>query len=265
MSMHYLGESFDIHGGGEDLIFPHHENEIAQSEAATGRPFVRCWIHNGFVKLGEEKMSKSLGNIRTVKELVRHYDPDAIRLYLLGTHYRNPVEFTEEHVAEATRALGRIRGVVEEADRLGRDGHRSSGSDGQLESEIASHRRRFEAAMDDDFNTPQAIGSLFELVRTLQSARSQLARGEASSGPLVAGIGELLTLCRVLGLGELEPRPAPAVPEEMRERIEALMRARAEARARRDWAEADRIRGELSRLGVTVEDTRRGTVWRWRS
>jgi len=264
MSMHYLGESFDIHGGGEDLIFPHHENEIAQSEAATDKPFVRCWIHNGFVRLGKEKMSKSLGNILTVKELLRRHDPEALRLYLLGTHYRNPVEFTQGHVTEAARALARILGLLEEADRLAASGTPAPGPDQGLFEDVSLHRRRFEAAMDDDFNTPQALGVLFDLARCLQTYRNQMAHGEAAAGPFLMGVNELLTLCRVLGLVQLDLHSSPVIAPEVRERIERLVEARAQARARRDWGEADRIREELVRLGVTLEDTRQGTAWKWK-
>jgi len=264
MSMHYLGEGFDIHGGGEDLIFPHHENEIAQSEAAAGKPFVRCWVHNGLVKLGKEKMSKSLGNILVVKELLRRHDPEALRLYLLGTHYRNPVEFTEEHVTEAARALARVRGLLEEADRLAASGTPAPGLERGLFDEVSHHRQRFETAMDDDFNTPQALGVLFDLVRCLQAYRSQMAHGKAAVGPFLMGVNELLTLCRVLGLAQSALRSSPVIPPEVRERVERLVEARAQARARRDWVEADRIRQELVRLGVILEDTRQRTIWKWK-
>ncbi len=264
MSMCYLGEGFDIHGGGEDLIFPHHENEIAQSEAATEKPFVRYWIHNGFVKLGEEKMSKSLGNILSTKELVARHEADALRLYLLGTHYRNPVEFDEDHVAESARALGRIGGLVDEADRLAGLGAQELGDDEEFGREIALHRQRFQLAMDDDFNSPQAIGVLFDLVRTLHSYRSRISQGGAGIGAFLTGVRELVALCRVLGLLDSAPPSSRAIPAAVKEQIERLVQARTEARARRDWTEADRIRGELLSLGVTVEDTKRGTVWRWR-
>jgi cysteinyl-tRNA synthetase len=264
MSMHYLGESFDIHGGGEDLIFPHHENEIAQSEAATDKPFVRCWIHNGFVRLGKEKMSKSRGNILTVKELLRRHDPEALRLYLLGTQYRNPVEFTEAHVTEAARALARILGLLEEADRLAASGTPAPGPDHGLFEDVSLHRQRFEAAMDDDLSTPQALGVLFDLARCLQTYRNQMTHREAAVGPFLMGVNELLTLCRVLGLLQSDLHSSPVIAPEVRERIERLVEARAQARARRDWGEADRMREELVRLGVTLEDTRQGTIWKWK-
>jgi cysteinyl-tRNA synthetase len=291
MSMQYLGESFDIHGGGEDLVFPHHENEIAQSEAATGRPFVRYWLHNGFVNLGAEKMSKSLGNILTVKELARRYDPEALRLYLLGTHYRHPLDFAEERVEEAARALGRLRALKEEADRIASKGTPAPGPDGGLFDEVAAQRARFEAAMDDDFNTPQALGVLFDLARLLYTARDQVAHGTAGAGPLLMGVGELLMLGRLLGLfekqspsysGFLETRTegpsrarskayefytteasdAPVLGwAETQKKIESLILQRDDARKRHDWKEADRLREELKKLGVTVEDTPSGTHW----
>ena len=264
MSMQYLGESFDIHAGGEDLVFPHHENEIAQSEAATGRPFVRYWIHNGFVNLGAEKMSKSLGNVLTLKELLRHHEPEALRLYLLGTHYRNPLDFSNERVAEAARALERFRNLFEEADRLAAKGTPAPGRDQGLLEEVAEARRRFEEVMDDDFNTAQAVAVLFDLAHRLQSFKSKVTQREAAAGAFLLGVGELMSLGQVLGLFEEPSRPSQAVDLELRGKIEALVNARAEARQRRDWAGADRLRDELARLGVTVEDGPEGTTWKWK-
>ncbi|HET7875223.1 MAG TPA: cysteine--tRNA ligase [Methylomirabilota bacterium] len=260
MSMRYLGQSFDVHGGGEDLIFPHHENEIAQSEAATGRPFVRYWIHNGFVNLGSEKMSKSLGNILTIKEMVRRHDPEAIRLYLLGTHYRHPLEFNDERIVDSARALGRLRGLKEEADRLAAKGTPAPGPDQGLFDEVAAQRARFEAAMDDDFNTPQALGVLFDLARLLYTARDQVAEGRMGAGAFLMGVSELLTLGRALGLLESAARPAAEIHPELRSRIESLVYLREEARKRRDFAEADKLRQEIARLGFTVEDRPDGPV-----
>ncbi len=263
MSMQYLGETFDIHAGGEDLVFPHHENEIAQAEAATGYPFVRYWIHNGFVNLGAEKMSKSLGNVLTLKELLRHHDPEALRLYLLGTHYRNPLDFATERVIEAARALERFRNLFEEADRLAARGTPAPGGDRGLLEEAAEARRLFEEVMDDDFNTAQAVAVLFDLAHRLQSFKSKVTQGEAAAGAFLLGVGELMGLGRVLGLFEELSRLSQPVEPEFRRKIEALVNARAEARQRRDWAGADRLRDELARLGVTVEDGPDGTTWKW--
>jgi len=264
MAMQYLGEVLDVHGGGEDLIFPHHENEIAQSEAATGKPFARYWVHNGFVNLAAEKMSKSLGNTLTIKDLVRRHDPEALRLYLLGTHYRHPLEFGDERIVEAGRALARLRSLKDEADRIASRGTPGPGPDHGLFDEVAAHRARFEAAMDDDFNTPQALGVLFDLARVLHAARDQVAQGTAGAGAFLLGVGELVTLARVLGLLE-SARKESAVDPQLKARIDSLVYLRQEARRQRDFAEADRLRDELSRLGVILEDTRDGTTWKLQS
>ena len=264
MAMQYLGEVLDVHGGGEDLIFPHHENEIAQSEAATGKPFARYWLHNGFVNLAAEKMSKSLGNTLTIKDLVRRHDPEALRLYLLGTHYRHPLEFGDERIVEAGRALARLRSLKDEADRIASHGTPAPGPDHGLFDEVAAHRARFEAAMDDDFNTPQALGVLFDLARVLHAARDQVAQGTAGAGAFLLGVGELVMLARVLGLLE-GARKEAAVDPQLKARIESLVYLRQEARRQRDFGEADRLRDELSRLGVVLEDTRDGTTWKLQS
>jgi len=264
MAMQYLGEVLDVHGGGEDLIFPHHENEIAQSEAATGKPFARYWLHNGFVNLAAEKMSKSLGNTLTIKDLVRRHDPEALRLYLLGTHYRHPLEFGDERIVEAGRALARLRSLKDEADRIASRGTPAPGPDHGLFDEVAAHRARFEAAMDDDFNTPQALGVLFDLARVLHAARDQVAQGTAGAGAFLLGVGELVMLARVLGLLEGARKEAVVDPQ-VKARIESLVYLRQEARRQRDFGEADRLRDELSRLGVVLEDTRDGTTWKLQS
>jgi cysteinyl-tRNA synthetase len=250
MAMEYLGTSLDLHGGGEDLVFPHHENEIAQSEAATGVPFVRYWLHNAFVNLGAEKMSKSLGNTRTIDDLVRRHAADAIRLALLGTHYRNPLDFAESRLEEAARALERFHVLLQDAGAAG-------GQPGEAVLDAArAAERRFGEAMDDDFNTAQALGVLFDLARTLQAMRPEL--GAAGIEP---GVGALRRLGGVLGLFREGPAALPAA---VRAEVERLLRARAEARGRRAWAEADAARLQLAALGVTVEDTPAGTTWRWR-
>ncbi len=262
MSMAYLGEGFDIHGGGEDLIFPHHENEIAQSEAATGKPFVRYWIHNGFVKLGAEKMSKSLGNALTIREIVRRHEAEAIRLYLLGTHYRHPLDFADARITEAARALGRLRSLRDEAERIAAKVAPARGPDGGVLDDIAAHRARFEAAMDDDFNTPQALGALFDLARLLHTMRDQVVQGDAGAGGFLMGVADLVVLARVLGLLEASGREPASLDPELRARIESLVSLRGEARRRRDFSEADRLREELHRMGVILEDTPEGTSWK---
>jgi cysteinyl-tRNA synthetase len=262
MAMQYLGEMLDVHGGGEDLIFPHHENEIAQSEAATGKPFVRYWLHNGFVNLGAEKMSKSLGNTLTIKDLMRRFEPEALRLYLLGTHYRNPLEFAEERITEAGRALSRLRSLKDEAERIASRGTPAPGPDGGLFDEVATQRARFEAAMDDDFNTPQALGVLFDLARFLHGAKDQLAQGSIGAGAFLMGVGELVMLAQVLGLLEGGARRETTLDPQMKAKIDSLVYLRQEARRQRDFREADRLRDEISRMGVILEDTRDGTIWK---
>jgi cysteinyl-tRNA synthetase len=264
MAIQYLGETFDLHGGGEDLIFPHHECEIAQAEGVTGKPFVRYWLHNGLLNLGAEKMSKSLGNTLTIRELLKRHDPDAMRLYLLGAHYRHPLDFAEERIAESARALTRLRALQDEADRLASRGTPGPGPDGGLLDEAAAHRARFEAAMDDDFNAPQALGVLFDLARVLQGARERVAQGITGVGAFLLGVGELVSLARVLGLLE-SARKEAAVEPQLKARIESLVYLRQEARRQRDFAEADRLRDELARLGVILEDTRDGTSWKLQS
>jgi cysteinyl-tRNA synthetase len=245
MAMRYLGDSFDLHGGGEDLIFPHHECEIAQTEACTGKPFARYWVHNGMVNMGKEKMSKSLGNTLSIRELVKRHDPDALRLWMLGTHYRNMIEWSEERVEESARALERLARLLHDAAAV-RDG----GGPSTLPEAFAEFRPRFEKAMDDDFNTPQALGVLFDFSRALAEARD---RRTGSPGALVAGVAELAQLARVLGLfSRGAPVAGPGAD------VERLVAARGDARARRDFKRADELRDEIARLGWLVEDTPAG-------
>ncbi len=256
MSVRYLGESFDIHGGGEDLIFPHHECEIAQTEAVTRKPFARYWLHNGMVNMGAEKMSKSLGNTLWIREILKRHDADALRLWFLGTHYRNPIEYAEERLAEAARARERLWGPVIRAQKYA-ESVPFGATDGQLPQEFARFRDDFIAAMDDDFNTPQAFGVLFELTHALNRSEGQSIQN------FVRGTRALATMLGALGLSE--PKPAIAdLPRELSDRIVGLIRARAAARAGRDWKRADELRAELGGLDVTVKDTAQGTDWEWK-
>jgi cysteinyl-tRNA synthetase len=263
MAMKYLGETLDLHGGGEDLVFPHHSCEIAQSEAATGKPFARFWLHNGFVNLGSEKMSKSLGNVMTIEALLGRHDPETLRLYLLQAHYRSPVEFVEEGVQGMRRPLERFRELVDEAASMTPTEPESS-PDGALLTAVATHRQRFEAAMDDDFNTPQAIGALNQLATALAEERKRVQAGARSGHDFAQGVDVLIDLGRVLGLsmkGHESHRLDISEPER-RAQIDTLVRERDEARRKRDWARADALRAELDALGVALEDTPAGTKWK---
>jgi cysteinyl-tRNA synthetase len=247
MSTRCLGNHFDIHGGGADLQFPHHENEIAQSEGATGEPFVNVWMHNGFVRVNEEKMSKSLGNFFTVREILERYRPEEVRYFILTSQYRSPLNYDEEHLEQARGALTRfytaLRGLPT-ASPAGGD----------------AFRARFDAAMDDDFNTPEALAVLFDLAREINRVR---ADDEAQAAALAA---ELKTLGDVLGILQNEPesylRGSSAAGGMSDVAIEDLITRRAEARRTRDWAEADRLRDELQANRILLEDGPGGTTWR---
>jgi cysteinyl-tRNA synthetase len=250
MAVRYLGESFDIHGGGDDLIFPHHECEIAQTEADTGRPFARYWVHNGMVNMAREKMSKSLGNTLTIRDLVARHDPAALRLFLLGTHYRSPLEWSEERVEDSARALERLWRPIDDAGKLAAATTLEDAKD-RPPAELVGYRRRFLDAMDDDFNTPEALGALFDLSRAL--------RGEGvTPRTLVWGAAELEELAGAVGL----QGPRRAGLDEAQ--IDRLIEERAVARRARDFRRADEIRAEIERLGAILEDKPTGTVWRWR-
>jgi len=253
MARRYLGETFDIHGGGTDLIFPHHECEIAQAEADTGKPFARYWMHNGMLNLSAEKMSKSLGNTLTIRELVKRHQPDALRLWMLGTHYRHPIEWSEERAQVAARAFQTLWGPVERLRKLV-DSSTLGSSAAELPTEFAQHRTRFIEAMDDDFNTPAALGSLFDFGHALNRASS------ASLQHLARGAREFSSLARALGLREPKPRIQGLSPE-VSQQIVLLIRERAEARRNRDWKRADEIRAKIESLGAVLTDTPSGTEW----
>jgi cysteinyl-tRNA synthetase len=249
MSMTYLGDSFDIHGGGEDLIFPHHECEIAQAEAVTDRPFARCWIHNGFVNLSAEKMSKSLGNVIAIRELVKRHSPDAIRLWLLGAHYRSPIEYSEERLVEAGRALETFRRLFHDAQAW----PAGAAAAAPLPDDVAAARKRFIEAMDDDFSTPQAVGSLFRLADALGKQMAQGPSPAGSGAEVAAGVAELRRLGGVLGLFQRPDEPL-SVPAE----IAGLVAERQAARTQRDFRRADELREAIHSRGWAVEDTPAG-------
>jgi len=241
MASRYLGETFDIHGGGTDLIFPHHECEIAQSEADTGKTFARYWLHNGMVNLGAEKMSKSLGNTLTIRAMLERHDRDALRLWMLGTLYRNQLEWSEERVHEAARALERFTRLLD-------DPRVTSVPPGAPGPRLVALRAEFDAAMDDDFNTPQALAVLFEMARLVNEDRE---RGDVPA--LAAGVAELRRLGNALGL--FTGRTASGGPPPA---VERLVAERTAARGRRDFRRSDELRAEIQALGWLVEDTPAG-------
>ncbi|MBM7062055.1 cysteine--tRNA ligase [Pseudomonas sp. UL073] len=246
MSTCCLGETFDIHGGGPDLVFPHHENEIAQSEAATGKLYANAWMHAGAVRVDGEKMSKSLGNFFTIREVLEKYHPEVVRYLLVSSHYRSPINYSEDSLKEAKGALERfyhaLKGLPETAP-----------AGGEVFVE------RFAAAMDDDFNSPEACAVLFEMAREVNRLRESDARAAAG---LAARLKELAGL---LGVLQLDPDAFLKAGAEGRVdagQVEALIQARLAARAAKDWAESDRIRDQLTALGVVLEDGKAGTTWR---
>jgi cysteinyl-tRNA synthetase len=242
MSMKYLGEQFDIHGGGQDLIFPHHENEIAQSESATGKPFANFWTENGMVNLGGEKMSKSTGRLFFIEDIARDVDPEVVRYYLLSTHYRSPIDFSQERLDEATVAYQRLRSPLERADAWSHPAGELPG--GPLGEAVAESERLFAEAMGDDFNSARAIGHLFDLSRHVNRALDEGLGPEA-----LAGASALLRIGGVLGLFWKRPGEEAWTPE-----ILALVGDREHARKARDWKQADALRQRLLVLGVLVED-----------
>ncbi|MCO6414046.1 MAG: cysteine--tRNA ligase [Thiogranum sp.] len=249
MSVDCLGPHFDIHGGGMDLQFPHHENEIAQSEAATGEHFVNYWIHNGFVEVNEEKMSKSLGNFFTVREILKSYRPEEIRYFILSSHYRSPLNYSDENLNQARGALQRLYTALRDVEIPTGDA-----------STVPSYEDRFVAAMNDDFNTPEALAVLFDLARAVNRAREQADDATPQLAATVKMLAGRLGLLQEDPESYLRGRVIQEGPDD--ETIEALVKRRQEARASKDWAEADRVRDQLSRMGIELEDGADGTRWR---
>ncbi|MFI8480982.1 cysteine--tRNA ligase [Pseudomonas sp. NPDC078700] len=246
MSTCCLGETFDIHGGGPDLVFPHHENEIAQSEAATGKLYANAWMHAGAVRVDGEKMSKSLGNFFTIREVLEKYHPEVVRYFLVSSQYRSPINYSEDSLKEAKGALERfyhaLKGLPEVAVAGGE-----------------AYAERFAAAMDDDFNSPEACAVLFEMVREINRLRD--TNLDAAAG-LAARLKELAS---VLGVLQLEPEAflqAGAEGKVDAAEVDGLIAARLQARADKNWAESDRIRDQLTAMGVVLEDGKGGTTWR---
>jgi cysteinyl-tRNA synthetase len=271
MSLRYLGQTLDIHGGGQDLIFPHHENEIAQSESFTGiKPFVRHWLHNGLLQLGEEKMSKSTGKLVTISEALAKYSPDALRLWVISSHYRSPITYSDENLTATEKGVERLRNT----------NNLDIKESAAITVESQTYKERFIEAMDDDFGTPQAIAALFDLAREINRGNDEVLHiGEA--------LETLRELASILGLtlAEVEERhrvdvnieapTAPASSEAMVpeiitsngvdiDRVNSLIKKREEFRRAKEWHRADQIRNDLKELGVALEDTPQGTVWRYK-
>jgi cysteinyl-tRNA synthetase len=279
MSMHYLGDTFDLHGGGQDLVFPHHENELAQSEAATGKPFARYWLHHGLLTIDHEKMSKSLGNFFTVKEVLARFPAEVVRFFLINCHYRTPLDFSDAALAEAEIALlrlytclARIQDLLREHPNLKLQ-HPIDTYPQNLTLEefhrFGALRARFDAAMDDDLNTAQALGYLFETVRLLNRLLEMPSADPGYLTILKEMHDELVDLGRVLNLLQADPqtmvttlRQKAADLKITPEEIQQLIDERTRARSQKNWARADAIRQQLTDLDILLEDTPQGTLWR---
>ncbi len=263
MSSEYLGETFDIHGGGKDLCFPHHENEIAQSESISGKPFVKYWIHNGFVNINQEKMSKSLGNFLMIKDVLKTYHPEAVRLFLLSNHYRSPIDFTEKAMNEAFSGLDKIYALVERAEK-------KIGPIQDKEIESGDCWRRFCEAMDDDFNSARGIGVIFETVRSINRFLDQdIISGEIKKS-IQSDRSDILRIGSVLGILTEQPKvyfekKQARVLEQKSidpDIIDKIVKKRDAARKAKDWKEADKIRKQLDDMNIILEDRPEGTIWK---
>lgn len=254
MSKKYLGESIDIHGGGEDLVFPHHENEIAQSEAVSGKQFVRYWMHNAFLNIDNIKMSKSLGNFKTVRQISEEYDLQVLRFFMLSAHYRSPLNFSREMMDGAKASLDRILTATDHLrDCLAAAAERELTAEETAElAAFDALREKFEAAMDDDFNTADAISTVFEMVK-----RANITVTKESAAAYIRRVKELLEkLLEVLGIH------AERKEESLDARVEALIEERQTARKEKNYARADEIRAELTAMGILLEDTKEGVKWK---
>ena len=255
MCLHHLGEMIDIHGGGNDLVFPHHENEIAQSESLTGKPFARYWMHNGMVQLSGEKMSKSLGNLITIDSFLQRHSADALRMLIFTGHYRKPVGYTEESIAAAERSVARLRGGLRPVSGTVSVGEEAN----SLREAAEAARAGFRQVMDDDFNTSAGLAHLFELVRSINTARTA-----GVGGPFFQAAQETLReLAGVLGLTLIDASGAEGDGLGAKAFVDLLVSVRNDLRQEKQWALADNVRDGLAALSVFLEDTPEGTVWRF--
>ncbi len=249
MSMKYLGETFDIHCGGKDLLFPHHENEIAQSEGATGKKYVNYWMHNGFINVDNQKMSKSLNNFFTVRDIAKEYDLEAVRMFMLSAHYRSPINFSRDQIEAANASLNRLytaRNSLKFQIENGKD-RPMNAEETAFTERLTGYERRFDEAMDDDMNTADALGAIFELVKDANVTISDGASKEAAKAALTS----LEAICDVLGILSRKEEDLPAD-------IAAMVQERAEARKNRDWAKSDELRDRIIQAGYILEDTKQG-------
>ena len=267
MSTQFLGHHFDIHGGGKDLIFPHHENEIAQSEGAFGERFVNVWIHNGFLRINQEKMSKSLGNFLVIKEILKEYHPEVVRLFLLSNHYRSPVDFTHQAMVEAEAGLEKIYTLLQRIDEILKSSDLGEDEQGQVVLWT-----NFCQAMDDDFNTARGIGLVFETVRQVNRFMDDMG-GKAHQQDVAGLVSTRADLMRIGGvLGILTEGPTQFFEQRQARLlkrkgidtalVESLIAERVQARQEKDWDRADRIRDELSAMDILIEDKPDGTAWK---
>jgi cysteinyl-tRNA synthetase len=264
MSTKYLGNPFDIHGGGKDLVFPHHENERAQAECATGRKFVNLWVHNGFVTMDREKMSKSIGNILSIKDFVQRYHPEALRLFFLSSHYRNPVDYSEESILNAETALQRLYYTLERVLKA----QRGRAVEAARNDELDELERRFHEAMEDDFNTALSLAAIFDLSKVINRMLDE--NDKATHGFIEHGKNLLLSFASILGLlqddlskfseGEAMRHLGRVGMDEVQ--IQQAIRDRAEARKNKEYEKADQIRDMLLEKGITLLDSPDGTTWR---
>ncbi len=252
MSMTYLGETFDIHCGGKDLLFPHHENEIAQSEGATGHPYVHYWMHNGFINIDNQKMSKSLGNFFTVRDISKEYDLEAVRMFMLSAHYRSPINFSREQIAQANTSLQRLYTARDQLLFLMKNAEDKAVSPEEeaLLGRLSEYEKRFDGAMDDDLNTADAIGAIFEEVKDLNSSLN----ASSSLTVLKKAMESFKGMTDVLGLVQKAPAGEDSIPEEVRQMADE----RAEARKSRNWKRSDELRDAIRAAGYIVEDTAQG-------
>jgi cysteinyl-tRNA synthetase len=270
MSLKYLGNSFDFHGGGSDLVFPHHENEIAQSEAFTGKaPFVKYWLHNGFITVNEEKMSKSLGNFFLVKDILEHYPPEVLRFFVISTHYRSPLDFSDERLSEAGRSLERLKTAADNIRQLEKENAPGGENDaaGALLAAARTAQEKFYAAMDDDFNTALALSEMFGLAREINIYYNAVTTEKAPYDAVeFKQAGDIyFDMADILGLLFRDEKMQDAEGAGLIEQLmEVILDIRQESRRKKDWATADNIRDRLNEIGIVIEDSPQGARWKRR-